>query len=105
MTTQGAITTAQAIQISLSHHQAGRIAEAAVVYRQVLSVEPDNFDALHLLGVAAHQSGDHSEAVEWIEKALESNPSSAAAFNNMGEARRALGDADGALACYHESLR
>ena len=105
MTTQGPITTAQAIQIGLAHHQAGRIADAAVVYRQVLSVEPDNFDALHLLGVAAHQSGDYAEAVELIEKALESNPSSAAAFNNMGEARRALDDADGARACYQEALR
>ncbi|HEY2969867.1 MAG TPA: tetratricopeptide repeat protein [Casimicrobiaceae bacterium] len=104
MTTQRAMT-AQAIQIGLEHHHAGRIAEAATAYRQVLSVEPDNFDALHLLGVAAHQSGDHAEAVELIEKALYLNPSSTAALNNLGEARRALGDADGARACFQEALR
>ena len=104
MTTQRAMT-AQAIQIGLAHHQAGRIAEAASAYRQVLSVEPDNFDALHLLGVAAHQSGDHAEAVELIEKALDLNPSSTAALNNLGEARRALDDADGARACFQEALR
>ena len=104
MTTQRAMT-AQAIQIGLAHHQAGRIAEAAGAYRQVLTIEPDNFDALHLLGVAAHQSGDHAEAVELIEKALDLNPSSTAALNNLGEARRALDDADGARACFQEALR
>jgi protein O-GlcNAc transferase len=104
MTTQRAMT-AQAIQIGLAHHQAGRIAEAASAYRQVLTAEPDNFDALHLLGVAAHQSGDHAEAVELIEKALDLDPSSTAALNNLGEARRALDDADGARACFQEALR
>jgi tetratricopeptide (TPR) repeat protein len=104
MATQQATTSAPAIQIGLAHHQAGRIAEAADVYRQILSVEPTNFDALHLLGVAAHQSGDHVKAVELIAKALEHNPSSAAALNNMGEARRALGDLDGARTCYQQAL-
>ena len=47
------ITIEQAMQIALGHHQAGRLAEAEAIYRQVLAQFPDHADALHLLGVLA----------------------------------------------------
>jgi len=47
-------TIAQALELALGHHQAGRLGEAESLYRQVLAVEPRHPDALHLLGVAAH---------------------------------------------------
>jgi len=41
------------MQIAVAHHQQGRLEEAADIYRQILSVQPKSFDALHLLGVIA----------------------------------------------------
>ncbi len=39
----------ESIQTAIAHHQAGRLAEAEAIYRQVLIAAPVNFDALHLL--------------------------------------------------------
>jgi predicted O-linked N-acetylglucosamine transferase (SPINDLY family) len=97
-------TLAQALAVALAHHQAGRLELAAEVYRRVLAVEPEQPDALHLLGVIAHQSGRHAEAVERIEQAIAVQPSEAAFHTNLGEAYRALGAADQAVACYRRAL-
>ncbi|MBI3709750.1 MAG: tetratricopeptide repeat protein, partial [Proteobacteria bacterium] len=42
----------------MASHRAGRLAEAAALYRQVLEGQPDNVDALNLLGVLTAQGGD-----------------------------------------------
>ena len=74
------------------------------MYRQVLTVDPSNFDALHLLGVLAHQIGKHRQAIEFISQAIQQNPSNPFVQNNLGEAYRALGRPDEALACYRRAL-
>ena len=50
-------------------HQSGKLAEAGVLYRQILSVEPAHFDALHLLGVISCQHGDYHEGARLIGEA------------------------------------
>ena len=97
-------TPAQMIATALSHHQSGRFTEAKRAYMQVLSAEPENFDALHLLGVLAHQSGKHDLAVELIEKAVAQNDRHAIAFNNLGEAYKGLKRLDQAERCYRRAL-
>jgi Tfp pilus assembly protein PilF len=47
------VTIPQALQLALQHHQANHLQEAEQIYRQVLEVEPNNSDALHLLGAYA----------------------------------------------------
>jgi SAM-dependent methyltransferase len=51
-------------------HQAGNLLEAETYYRQILAVDPNHFDSLHLLGVAAHQSGRSDLAANLIGKAI-----------------------------------
>ena len=64
----------QAMQTALGHHQAGRLAEAEAIYRQVLAQFPDHADALHLLGVLACQAGRPDAAIELIGRAIAINP-------------------------------
>ena len=94
----------QALELALREHQAGRWGVAENIYRQVLSVEPENPDALHLLGVIAHQNGAHSSAVELFQKAIRANPRVANYHNNLGNALHRLGRFEEAVASYRRAL-
>lgn len=98
------VTAAQAIEIALGHHRAGRLPEAVGIYRQVLEAEPQNAEALHLLGVAAHQRGAHQHAAELIERADRLAPGRPEILLNLGAALRALGRVAEAERCYRAAL-
>jgi len=104
MTAPQSVTIPQAIALALEHHQSGSLRDAEEIYRQVLSVEPNHFDALHLLGVLLHQSGQHDDAIQLIQKALAINPYNAAAHNNLGEACRAVSHFELAEAHYRQAI-
>ncbi len=86
-------------------HQQGQLVEAQGGYRKVLAQEPQNFAALHLLGVALHQQGRHDDALAWINKALAVRPESSEAWANHGTVCLARGAPDAALASFDCSLR
>jgi len=90
--------------IAVERHRAGEIEAALDLYRKVLADDPDNFDALHLLGVAAHDVGNDLEAVTLIERAIVIDPTCPAAYRNLGEVFRALGMLDRAVACQKRAL-
>lgn len=89
----------------LALHQAGRVAEAARHYREVLTRMPDHPDALHLSGVAAHQLGDAAGAEALLRRAVAQAPGAAAFHNSLGNVLRERGDAAGAIACYRAALK
>ena len=96
--------TGEILALALQHHQAGRLRAAEAFYQQILALEPNHAQALHLSGVVAHQLGQHQEAVDLIERAIGLNPHDAAFHGNLGEARRALGQIPEAIACYRRAL-
>ena len=49
----------QAMQRAVEHHRAGRLSEAEAIYRDVLVAQPQQADALYLLGLIAWQT-DHA---------------------------------------------
>jgi Flp pilus assembly protein TadD len=51
-------------------HQSGLLDEAAALYQQVLSIEPNNPLTLHNLGVVAHHQYRHQDAIVLIGKAI-----------------------------------
>ncbi|MFY9314304.1 MAG: tetratricopeptide repeat protein [Burkholderiales bacterium] len=92
------------MQLALEHHQAGRLAEAEQLYRQVLGAQPNNPEALHFLGVIALQNNKHQSAVALIEQALRNNPSNSASMIALGAAYRGLGRFGEAESCYRKAL-
>ena len=78
-------TISEALAIAVQHHQAGRLQAAEQIYRQILAVEPNHADALHLLGVIAHQLGKHEAAVEYIARAIGLNGNAAVFHSNLGK--------------------
>src|SRR5260370_41942201 len=77
------MTIKQAFELAAEHHQAGRLREAELLYRQILAQQPNHAETLHLLGVLAHQIGRNVDAVELIKRAIAINPN-AAFYNNLG---------------------
>lgn len=104
MEQQRPISLQEAIEIGLTHHRSHRFAEAEAVYRQVLAVQADHPDALHLLGTLAHQVGRNDVAIELIGRAIAVNAQIADFHNNLGEALRALGRLDDAVTAYRRAL-
>ncbi len=65
---------AQTLQEALSLHQQGRLRDAEKLYARLLKAAPNNFDALHLLGLIKAQSGLMGEAYRLMSAALKINP-------------------------------
>jgi predicted O-linked N-acetylglucosamine transferase (SPINDLY family) len=101
----GQMTVQQQFESGLSHHQAGRLAEAERMYRQVLTQQPTHADALHLLGVLAAQSGRPDAAVELIRRAIEICSTNPFYYGNLGKALVSMGRLDEAIAAYRQSIR
>jgi predicted O-linked N-acetylglucosamine transferase (SPINDLY family)/glycosyltransferase involved in cell wall biosynthesis len=80
------------IDAAVRLHMAGQFAQAEELYRQILTANPHNPDAWHLLGVLAHQCGNHESAVEFIEQALSFVSDNPVFWNNLGEACHAKGE-------------
>jgi tetratricopeptide (TPR) repeat protein len=89
---------------ALGHHQAGRLAQAERVYRQILAIDARHADSLHLLGMIAAQGGRRDVAVEMIRQAIAINPTAAAYHSNLGTILQAQGKLDEAAACYERAL-
>jgi len=102
---QGAAAGIQEIfTAALRHHQAGRLADAERLYRQVLQADSQHADALHFLGVLAHQLGRNELAVDLIQKAIVQNGRVPAYHNNLANALKAQGKSAEAIACYARAL-
>ncbi len=95
--------TLQRLQLAVTHHQAGRLAEAQALYRQVLNVSPHNADALHYSGLIYYQTGDSATAVRLISESIRLQPSSLM-HCNLGAAQQALGHHDAAIASYRAAI-
>jgi len=97
-------TVQQAFDLALQHHQAGRLAEAEALYRQILAAEPRHAGALHLLGVIAHQVGRDDVAVDFITKAIALAPGVADFHSNLGIALYGKGQLDEATAVFRQAI-
>lgn len=98
------VSIPKAIQMALEHHQAGRFAEAEGVYRQILQVQPEQADALHLLGMLMQQLGKSGDAINLIIRAIDNSPGYFLYHNNLGTIYQSLNEVDKAIACYRRAL-
>ena len=99
------MTIQQAFELALQQHQAGRLAEAEAIYRQILVVEPRHADALHLLGVIAHQVSRSAVAVDLIRQAIAIAPENPAFHSNLAAALSELRRIDEAIAASRRAIQ
>jgi tetratricopeptide (TPR) repeat protein len=84
---------------AMERHRQGRLDRAAAIYEAALELEPDNPQALHLLGLVMLQMGNPGRAVVLCAKAVALRPGEASFHATLAEAHWALGDVDNAIAC------
>lgn len=89
---------------ALQYHRAGDYPRAEQAYRQILTVDPNHVDALHLLGVVCQQTGRSSLAVDCMRHALRLHPGYAEAHSNLGIALQDLGRLDEAIASFRRAV-
>ncbi|MBI5450497.1 MAG: tetratricopeptide repeat protein [Gammaproteobacteria bacterium] len=62
------------MQQALEHHNAGRLIEAERLYREILRADPNQPDALHLLGQVAIRCDALEQGIELTRRAIALNP-------------------------------
>lgn len=87
----------QTLQQAVQLHQAGRLGEAERLYAQLLSQQPDLFEALHLMGVLRLHQNRLDDAIGFMERALKLRPGVPETLTNYGLALASLGRLDEAL--------
>jgi tetratricopeptide (TPR) repeat protein len=89
---------------AIGEHRAGRLAEAAAVYRQLLALRPDLAEVHSNLGVVLKSQGKLDEAAAHYRQALVLKPDFAEACNNLGNVLRDQGNLDQAAAQYQQAV-
>jgi predicted O-linked N-acetylglucosamine transferase (SPINDLY family) len=95
---------AQSLDLAFNYHRTGNIEQAKQIYRQILQIDPENVNALHLFGVLALQEGRTDLAVDYISQALRLAPNFAEAHDNLGIALREQGRLEEAVASCRQAL-
>ena len=92
------------LERALALHRSGDNASAEHLYREVLRLEPRNYDALYFLAVLCNQSGRFEEAQQLFREAILSKPNPDA-YVARGYALQRLERHEEALACYDSALK
>jgi predicted O-linked N-acetylglucosamine transferase (SPINDLY family) len=89
---------------ALALHQGGKLAEAKLIYEEILGLHPRHADSLHLLGVLLKQSGRLKEGARLMQQAVEIDPLQDAYHSNLGNAYREMGEHELALSHLRRAL-
>ena len=80
----------QALMDGVRHHQSGDLAAAEILYRQVLDRDPDNPDALNMLGSLFMQRGEGEAGLPLLERSAALRPDPGV-LSNLGGLLAGLG--------------
>jgi tetratricopeptide (TPR) repeat protein len=69
---------------AMSRFRAGDLRGAEQLCKQELGDQPENAEALHLLGVLAHRAGRRGDAIQLVRNALSHAPDNTACLNTLG---------------------
>jgi protein O-GlcNAc transferase len=93
-----------AMQLAIQHHQAGRLAHAEKIYRQVLAQQPNHAPTLHLIGVIAAQTGRLDAAIDLIRRAIAVDPAMEEYHFNLSNALHERGLLDESIAALRQAI-
>ena len=92
------------LAIAIQFHREGQLTKAEWKYEEILELEPEHPEALHLLGVLANQLGNPSLAIERIEQSLAISPKQSRALNNLGNIHAEIDQHEKAIESYKQAV-
>ncbi len=98
------MTISEMSQHALQRLKEGNLVQAEELYRKILSLRPDDVNALHFLGVLCHRQQRYDEAESCIRKALLIRPDYMDAHNNLGILLQEMRRYDEAISSYEKAL-
>ncbi|MEA2101819.1 MAG: tetratricopeptide repeat protein, partial [Thermodesulfobacteriota bacterium] len=104
--TGGDPADAQAMfQEAIHLHRNGMVEKAMHIYRQIIAINPEDSDTLHMSGIGAFQSNDMTSAQNLLLRAVEIAPGNPAFRNDLANILRSSGQTDRAIHHYKEAIR
>ncbi len=91
------------LRSAIEHYNSERWVEAERLYLQVLEIQPDQPDALHLYGVLAYTLGQVDMAIELIESAIQTRSGVSLYHYNLGQVLSAKGFFERAASSYRRA--
>ena len=86
-------------------HKKKSLEEAKKIYKEIIKIEKNNFQAMHLLGVIFCQQKDYNQGIRLIEESLKINHKNYSALNNLGNFFLELKKYPEAIEKYKRALR
>lgn len=92
------------LEQGLQLHRTGDLAGARAVYEKILAGDPENTEALNLLGVVALQCENYDEATRLIGQAVSLDGANPGYLNNLGQALNGSQNPGGAVESYEKAI-
>lgn len=92
------------LKMALGFHQRGQRTEARQLYEAVLAKQPDDFEALHLLGILDLEDREPARALARLDRVIVLRPDRSQAHSDRGNALFHLGRLHEALASYDTAI-
>jgi tetratricopeptide (TPR) repeat protein len=93
------------IRQAISLHQQGNLVGAEALYKKALNVDPNDFDALHMLGIINAQRGSFEEAEKYLRKALSIDKTIVPCFHSHGTILCKLKRYEEAIESYDSAIK
>ncbi|MFS8859858.1 tetratricopeptide repeat protein [Synechococcus sp. H60.1] len=93
------------LERAFRHHRSGELDQAEKCYLEILSLEPNQPDAIQYLGILAYQQEQYVKSVEWLERCVSLGQRSASLYTNLGVAYEKLNRPERAIECYQQAIQ
>ena len=80
------VNVKEKLEEAIALHQDGQVRQAEQIYQQILRINSQDAEALHLLGVVALQAKKYEVAVKLITQATKVDSEQSSFFNNLSVA-------------------
>ena len=98
------LSTQQSLRLAIKLHQGGRLKEAEVIYRQLITIKPVQTDALYLLALLENNKGNNQTAINLVTQVLAIKPDFGKAHELLALASLALNDLVAATASFQRAI-